>query len=200
MGIIDEYVCRDSANDDQSDESKEPWTTTADHSPPPEASSSVSSTDDEYAPRAKVEERFMGASDKIASIPDGHGDGVTTDLDDLSQSIAKDLFGEASGSPQPTKIGKAKEKRARKAAQNSSAESKASDVRTPTCNRLTIAKCSPSLNAQLAIQCFPPKPSFSTMSNLLATLSRCPSEQKVAKEKGDRPGIHDFCLVLVFAA
>lgn len=90
----------------------------------PGSPSSISSKDDDYASRQAVEERVLGkshgkndmsSSDELSSKP-------PIDMDGLKLA---DSSGEETDSPLPSKTGKAKEKRARKAAQMSETESSA---------------------------------------------------------------------------
>lgn len=83
--------------------------------------SSESSTDDEYASREKVEGRILGHS---------HGDGggriddeYPHDLDRVTDGLARETIDGNRHSPPFRKLGKAKEKRAKKAAQTAAAES-----------------------------------------------------------------------------
>jgi len=87
-----------------------------DEAPMTIASEPVSASEnDEYAPRTNVEERIVGGSE---AINEHHTSEVA--VDDISEKLASEsLQGEKDQDTQP-KLGKAKEKRARKAAQKSS--------------------------------------------------------------------------------
>ena len=78
-----------------------------------------SSSDDEYADRERVESRFLGhnkADDSPSKDPS-----IQPDIDDMSQKLnPESLAGETDSSTQP-RLGKAKAKRAKKAAQNTAA-------------------------------------------------------------------------------
>jgi len=81
--------------------------------------SSASSSEDEYTTREKVETRLSGRQEGEDSVsPGSHG--FQADINDISVRLASEpLDGQHESGSQP-KVGKAKEKRAKKAAQKSS--------------------------------------------------------------------------------
>lgn len=91
-----------------------------DKEPIPQSELSASSSDDEYTTREKVEERILGGQVGLDGTS-SETKAVPTDVDHLSERLAlESLHGESDSNARP-KLGKAKEKRAKKAAQKQTA-------------------------------------------------------------------------------
>lgn len=88
---------------------------TADHQSDPPVDTSESESNDEYASRAKVEQRILGtneADSPTAKPPDSDGE-----IDPISYDLQSTSVNEDTSASEKPKMGKAKEKRAKKAAQ-----------------------------------------------------------------------------------
>ena len=91
-------------------------TATADeHSNSTADDSSLTSSDDEYAPRARVEERILGQDTHFTPTSELQPDST---VNDLARTFAAESLDQKPESNPVLKLGKAKEKRAKKAAQN----------------------------------------------------------------------------------
>ena len=99
--------------------------------------SSESATEDEYATREKVEARILGKGSwaKTTAEVDEH----FPNSDELAHTFAEQSLGGDCDSALPLKLGKAKKKRAKKAAQRAEAtESAEGEVRVSTCTVLLV--------------------------------------------------------------
>lgn len=95
--------------------------------------SSAPSSDDEYAPRETVEDRILGGNLGVDNTRTSISD-LPSIVEDLSQNLAtSSIDGESFDAASQPKPGKAKEKRAKKAAQRS-AGAATSDFRCAACN------------------------------------------------------------------
>ena len=97
------------------------------------SNSSVSPSDDEYTTREKVEDRIIGSQRKFDGMS-SNADETLPALESITSKLASQSFQENNDSnPQP-KIGKAKEKRAKKAAQTQTQSSRShAEVRCTAC-------------------------------------------------------------------
>ena len=146
--------------------------------------SSPEGDDEEYASREKVEERILGR--KPANTPSPEPLHREAAVNDLSQKLASQPLGDDSDTASQTKLGKAKEKKARKAAQMSAATAgSGAEVReTPCClKRLLIFPHSS--GALLARQAFRPRRDCSIISTILVMLSQCPRMPRVERGRSD---------------
>lgn len=85
----------------------------------PSVETSASSSDDEYTTREKAEDRILGKMDELGSVAAGIHD-PQAKINDISERLASESLEEKVDSDPPSKLGKAKQKRAKKAAQKSS--------------------------------------------------------------------------------
>ncbi len=90
--------------------------------------SQTSSLDHDYAPRQVVEERILNEVDTSSKT-----DPYTPDIDELTRSLASGSLAPHSDIEMQPKVGKAKEKRARKAAQQASVNAK---------SEMDVSRCS----------------------------------------------------------
>jgi len=111
-----------------------------DEKPIPRDESYAMSSDDEYTTREKVEERILGGQDgsngssaELKTIP--------PEVDRISETLASEsLQGESDFNPQP-RLGKAKEKRAKKAAQKQTATTRLdSEFKCAACQTSFLSK------------------------------------------------------------
>ena len=82
--------------------------------------SAASSSEDEYTTREKFKERILGAKQGIHIDCTGLS-ATQPDIDEISNQLASDSLGSGSGSVPQRRMGKAKEKRAKKAAKKQTA-------------------------------------------------------------------------------
>ncbi len=87
---------------------------------PPSIDSAPSSSDDEYTTREKLKERILGAKQGI-HIDCARVSASQPDVDEISNQLASDSLGGDSDSVTQRRMGKAKEKRAKKAAKTQTA-------------------------------------------------------------------------------
>ena len=147
-----------------------------------------SQDDDEYASRGEVEERILGQ--ELATSPSPGSLSREAIMDDLSEELASQAVKEDSDTVSQTKLGKAKEKRARKAAQTSAAADSDAEVRESSCCLMCLLIFRHSSGALPARQAFRPKQGCSITSVISATLSQCPGLLKAVKGRdGDSPSV-----------
>ena len=145
--------------------------------------SSQEGDDDEYASREEVEDRILGLELVAGPSPE------SLDREAVINSLPKDLSSqplqEDSDTASQTKLGKAKEKRARKAAQTSAAAGLGAEVRETSCCLMRSLIVAQSSSALLARQAFRPKQGCSVISTIWVTLSQCPRLPRVGKGRND---------------
>ncbi|MCJ1246531.1 hypothetical protein MMC30_003739 [Trapelia coarctata] len=103
-----------------------------DHHEDPPIETSDSESDDEYASREKVEQRILGTHE--ADIPVTNPPATDSEIEKISHELQSAFVNEDTSASEKPKMGKAKEKRAKKAAEKSTtAEDSQQEFKCATC-------------------------------------------------------------------
>lgn len=134
--------------------------------------SSQESDDGEYASREEVEERLIGMGSTTTPLPEAQDREAV--IENISRDLASQSLNEEENTASQIKLGKAKEKRAKKATQISAAAGSSTEVRETANYLMCLLTFSSSSSALLARQAFNLKRGCSVTSTILVTLSQCP--------------------------
>lgn len=109
-----------------------------DHNIRPSESDSDSYSDEDYAPRAKIEQRLFSHEKHVEQNSDAV---AGSQLDTLAQKLADESIVDNSETKKKPKLGKAKERRAKKAAQQSAMSTQhGADFKCAACSEVFLSK------------------------------------------------------------